>query len=145
MSAGVPGPPAERSRPAPTAATAASRRQRAAAAGCDRRGPRAGRPAGPGTGQASHRPGAIGRDMHGKRALYSGERPPDPRTNGVTVHCSRCAQATIVGAKRALLLLAPSLHLPLIRPRYPSLLRCPACHRISWVRLALAGQGQGRT
>jgi hypothetical protein len=140
MSAGGPGQPAEPSRPAPTAA--ASRRQRAAAAGFDRLGPRAGRLAGPGTGQASHRPGAIGRDMHGKRALYSGERPPDPRTNGVTVHCSRCAQATIVGAKRALLLLAPSLHLPLIRPRHPSLLRCPACHRISWVRLALAGQGR---
>jgi hypothetical protein len=75
--------------------------------------------------------------MQGKRALYSGERPPDPRTNGVTVHCARCAQATTVGAKRALLLLAPSLHLPIIRPRYPSLLRCPACHRMSWARLTL--------
>jgi len=120
---------------------AASRRERAAAAGFDRLRPRPGRPAGPGTGSTAHRPGAIGRDTHGKRALYSGERPPDPRTNGVTVHCSRCAQATTIGAKRALLLLAPSLHLPVIRPRYPSLLRCPACHRISWVRLALTGAG----
>ncbi|WP_232303684.1 hypothetical protein [Pseudofrankia sp. DC12] len=120
---------------------AASRRELAAAAGFDRLRPRAGRPAGPGTGSTAHRPGSIGRDTHGKRALYSGERPPDPRTNGVMVHCSRCAQATTVGAKRALLLLAPSLHLPVIRPRYPSLLRCPACHRISWVRLALTGAG----
>jgi hypothetical protein len=114
-----------------------SRREQAATAGLDRLRPRVGRVPAAAAGPAVHRPGAIGRDRHGKRALYSGEHPPDPRTNGVTVHCSRCAQATTVGAKRALLLLAPSLHLPVVRPRHPSLLRCPACHRVSWVRLSL--------
>jgi hypothetical protein len=120
---------------APAAAGGTSRRT-PAAAGFDRLRPRAGRPAA--AGPATPRPGAVGRDTHGKRALYSGERPPDPRTSGVTVHCSRCAHATMVGPRRALLLLTPSLHLPVVRPRYPSLLRCPACHRVSWVRLALS-------
>ncbi|WP_238438278.1 hypothetical protein [Frankia nepalensis] len=120
---------------APDAGPPASRRERAATAGFDRLRPRAGRPAP--AGAAAPRPGAIGRDMHGKRALYSGEHPPQARGAGITVHCSRCAGATTVGARRALLLLAPSLHLPVIRPRYPSLLRCPGCHRVSWVRLVL--------
>ncbi|OHV37542.1 hypothetical protein BCD49_15710 [Pseudofrankia sp. EUN1h] len=80
----------------------------------------------------------MGRDVHGKRALYSGEHPPAPHGSGVTVHCSRCRQATMVGARRALALLTPSLHLPVIRPRHPSLLRCPACRRVAWVRLTLS-------
>jgi hypothetical protein len=109
----------------------------AASAGFDRLRPRTGRPIGSDAAPPAPRPGAVGRDRHGKRALYSGEHPPEPHGPSVTVTCSRCGQATAVGARRALAVLAPSLHLPLVRPRFPSLLRCPACHRVSWVRLAL--------
>ncbi|WP_241841870.1 hypothetical protein [Pseudofrankia sp. BMG5.36] len=116
----------------------AGRRARAASAGFDRLRPRTGRSPASGEASSGSRPGVIGRDMHGKRALYSGERPPDPHGSGVTVNCSRCMQAATVGARRALTLLTPSLHLPIIRPRYPSLLRCPACRRVSWVRLTLS-------
>ncbi|MBX6390648.1 MAG: hypothetical protein IRZ08_16915 [Frankia sp.] len=97
------------------------------------------------------RPAPIGRDTHGKRALFSGENPPDPGGAGIVVRCSRCGQTTTVGPRAALRLLAPSLHLPFPRARHPSLLRCPACRRISWVRLGLrlpgraAGAGQTRT
>jgi|GEM_PF-3343070 len=121
-----------------SAERADSRHARAAAAGFDRLRPRAGRSLAAATPSSAPRPGAIGRDTHGKRALYSGEQPPEPHGSGVLVHCSKCAQETTVGAKRALALLVPSLHLPVIRPRYPSLLRCPACRRASWVRLTLS-------
>ncbi|KPM57412.1 hypothetical protein ACG83_06825 [Frankia sp. R43] len=82
-------------------------------------------------------PGAsTGRDAQGKRALYSGVRPPGNRSAVLTVDCSRCGRTSTVSLRRALWVLTPSVHLPLPR-RHPSLLRCPACGRPSWVRLAL--------
>jgi len=123
------------------AAEAGGRRERAASAGFDRLRPRTGPPAAAATVPQVSRPGAIGRDRHGKRALYSGERPPDPRGPSVTVTCSGCGRTTAVGARRALAVLLPSLHLPVVRPRFPSLLRCPACRRVRWVRLALGAGG----
>ncbi|EIV95718.1 hypothetical protein [Frankia sp. QA3] len=80
---------------------------------------------------------AVGRDAHGKRALYSGLRPTTPPNASLSVECSRCGQTSLLGAKQALWILTPSVHLPLVRPRHPSLLRCPTCRRMSWVRLGL--------
>ncbi|WP_026239632.1 hypothetical protein [Parafrankia discariae] len=102
-------------------------------------GPPPGGPAGSGSapGSGPGRPTtSIGRDAHGKRALYSGVRPPGPRTTNLTVTCSRCGRTSTIGLRRALWVLTPSVHLPLPL-RHPSLLRCPACGRPSWVRLAL--------
>ncbi|WP_242424309.1 hypothetical protein [Frankia sp. EI5c] len=106
----------------------------------------AGRPAAPGAG-TGRRPAAgasgpgpaVGRDAHGKRALYSGVRPPGGRSTALMVECSRCERTSAVSLRRALWVLTPSMHLPLPL-RHPSLLRCPACGRPSWVRLALRAQ-----
>ncbi|WP_018634532.1 hypothetical protein [Parafrankia elaeagni] len=90
----------------------------------------------PATDSAHGRGGSIGRDAHGKRALYSGVRPPGNRRPTLAIACSRCGRSSVVGLWRAFLVLTPSMHLPLPL-RHPSLLRCPACGRPSWVRLAL--------
>ncbi|ETA01268.1 hypothetical protein ThrDRAFT_04411 [Frankia casuarinae] len=79
----------------------------------------------------------VGRDAHGKRALYSGVRPVTPPNTSLTVNCSRCGQTSSLGAWHALRVLTPSVHLPLVRLRHPSLVRCPSCRRLSWVRLGL--------
>lgn len=112
----------------------AVRAQARASAGFDRLRPRGTRP----PAVTAKLPAAtIGRDVHGKRALYSGLRPVAPPTTSLTVACSRCGETSVIGARRALRVLTPSVHLPLIRPRHPSLLRCPTCCRLSWVRLGL--------
>lgn len=85
--------------------------------------------------RAGDRPvGAGAPDAQGKQALFSRSE----RSSGagrVSVRCSRCRAATSVGPIRAVRLLVPSLYVPL--RAYPSLLRCPACQRISWCRLSL--------
>ncbi|MCK9926071.1 hypothetical protein MXD62_02635 [Frankia sp. Mgl5] len=102
--------------------------------------PAGGRPSGPapvgGPGSPGRPTTSIGRDAHGKRALYSGVRPPGPRGTSLAVTCSRCGRTSTIGLRRALWVLTPSVHLPLPL-RHPSLLRCPACGRPSWVRLTL--------
>ena len=75
-------------------------------------------------------------DADGKRALFSAEEPSAP-LGAVTVACSRCGERTVVSARRALGLLVPSLHLPLLRPAPWSYLRCPACRRLAWVELTI--------
>jgi hypothetical protein len=79
----------------------------------------------------------IGKDACGKRALYSGESPPTAAVAGIVVECSRCQLRSTVGFGQALRVLIPSVHVLFIRLRYPSLLRCPACKKISWVRLGV--------
>ena len=115
------------------AARAARQRWRNATAGFDRLRPH--QPVGQ-RDQAETPATMIGRDAHGKRALYSGTRPA-PAAAGVEVTCSRCRRTSTVGLGRAVRVLTPSVHLPLLRGGHPSLLRCPACGKISWVRLSL--------
>ncbi len=79
----------------------------------------------------------VGRDAHGKRVLYSGMRPAAAPVAGLRVDCSRCGETCLLGAWRALRALTPSMHLPVMRQRHFSLVRCPVCRRVSWVRLAL--------
>lgn len=79
----------------------------------------------------------AGVDADGKRALFSTGRPHPVPATALEIICSRCGETTAAGARQALRALAPSLHLPLLRRDHPSFLRCPACERLSWVRLRL--------
>ncbi len=38
---------------------------------------------------------------------------------------------------QAVLAAVPSLHLPIVRKSYPSWMRCPACRKRTWVRVAV--------
>lgn len=104
------------------------------AAGFDRLPRRGPRPPGAGTASTGT---TVGRDVHGKRALYSGVRPTTPAHASLRVECGRCGETRLLGARQALRTLTPSVHLPVLRARHFSLLRCPTCRRVSWVRLGL--------
>ncbi|WP_225438238.1 hypothetical protein [Candidatus Frankia nodulisporulans] len=94
-------------------------------------------------GETSARPPAVpsgpsvGRDAHGKRVLYSGARPSPAPSAGLRLECSRCGGTRLLGTWQSLRVLTPSVHLPVMRARHFSLVRCPNCHRVSWVRLGL--------
>ena len=76
-------------------------------------------------------------DPQGKQALYSvTEQPPVP--GAVTVDCSSCGERSVVTPRQLVTLALPSVHLPLLRRGHPSWMRCPACRRRTWVRVALA-------
>jgi hypothetical protein len=75
-------------------------------------------------------------DPQGRQALYSTVvEAPAPGT--VTVECSACLEKTAVTPRRLVALAVPSLHLPLLRRGHSSWMRCPACHRRTWVRLVI--------
>jgi predicted RNA-binding Zn-ribbon protein involved in translation (DUF1610 family) len=93
-------------------------------------------------------------DAQGKRALFSSVAT-EPATRlvesgGVEVDCSRCGETTVLARPAALRLAFPALHLGvrvrrgerattlgLLRRRYPSWVRCPACGHTSWVRVTV--------
>jgi hypothetical protein len=75
-------------------------------------------------------------DADGKRALFSTAEQP-PMFGSVTVACSSCQERTVVSLGRAARLAVPSVHLPLLRPAPWSWVRCPACHRMSWVTVSV--------
>ncbi len=75
-------------------------------------------------------------DADGRRALFS--TAEQPATIGtVTIACSSCEERTVVSLLRAARLSVPSLHLPGLRPAPWSLMRCPACHHLTWVSLSV--------
>lgn len=75
-------------------------------------------------------------DPMGRRALYSDAEQP-PAFGAVTITCSSCEDTSVATPLALVALALPSLHLPLLRPRHPSWMRCPACGRRTWVRLGL--------
>jgi hypothetical protein len=99
-------------------------------------------PASSGGGQIPRRrtpmPGARV-DREGKDALFSNQTPPlgGVPLGALTVACSACRVTTTVTLAQAVLSAIPSVHLFLIRRRYPSWMRCPACHRRTWVSLGI--------
>ena len=99
--------------------------------GFDRLRPRRDRP-------ASHQRASAGRraDPQGRQALYSTVTEP-PAPGAVTVECSNCLEKTAVTPRQLVALALPSLHLPLIRRGHSSWMRCPACHRRTWVKLVI--------
>ncbi|WP_237702989.1 MULTISPECIES: hypothetical protein [Protofrankia] len=118
----------------------ARREAAAASAGFDRLRPRSAAQPPPAAHERFATPVTVGRDVHGKRALYSGGRPGTPVTpvaSGLDVMCSRCGQTTTLRPREAVALLIPSVHVPVPRLRHRSLVRCPACRRIAWVRIRL--------
>ena len=75
-------------------------------------------------------------DPEGRRALYSvvGQ---SPALGAVTIDCSSCERTSVVTPRRLIGLAAPSLHLPLLKRRHSSWMRCPACGQRTWVRVRL--------
>jgi hypothetical protein len=75
-------------------------------------------------------------DPEGRRALYSvvGQ---SPCLGSVAIDCSSCKRTSVVTPRRLIGLAAPSLHLPLVKRRHPSWMRCPACGQRTWVRVRL--------
>ena len=96
-------------------------------------------------------PVGVAHDSEGKRALFSSTHGDDrPGAGSVVVECARCNQRTVLAPFAALRAVMPSLHLAiglgrgdnestvgLVRRRHGSLMRCPACGRLSWVRVTL--------
>jgi hypothetical protein len=91
----------------------------------------------PRAGGTSGRRGPVGSDPLGRQSLYSVAEQP-PALGAVTVECSECGQTSVVTPRALLRLAIPSVHLPLLRGRHFSWLRCPSCDRRAWVRLGLS-------
>jgi len=92
-----------------------------------------------GEGTAASRPDdltpAAERDPLGRAALYSsGRKRPEPVFGTFLLECSACRRETPVTAGDLVRLGTPSLHLFLLK-RFPSLMRCPACGRRTWLRI----------
>ena len=87
-----------------------------------------------GEGRASR---AAAADPLGTRSLYSVAEQP-PAMGAISVECSSCERTSVVTPRSLLRLAVPSVHLPFLRGRYFSWLRCPACGRRTWVRLGLS-------
>jgi hypothetical protein len=75
-------------------------------------------------------------DPQGRQSLYSVSGQP-PAPGAVTISCSSCGENSVVTPRRLVRLALPSLHLPLVRRGHPSWMRCPACHRRTWVKVVL--------
>jgi uncharacterized protein with PIN domain len=78
------------------------------------------------------------RDQDGKRALFS--LTPETKSTAfgsVTINCGSCGEESVLTPLQALRAAVPSLHLPVVRRQFPSYLRCPACGKYAWTRLAI--------
>lgn len=90
--------------------------------------------------QSRPRPGfsAPRPDQEGKSALFSSPVTAAAAPLGaITLACSGCLVTTSLTPWRAMLAAVPSLHLPIVRKSYPSWMRCPACRKRTWVRVAV--------
>jgi uncharacterized protein (DUF983 family) len=89
-------------------------------------------------------------DTEGKRALFSSVETQRPVGAGISIECSRCGETTRLTPAAALRAAFPAIHLSvvvgrgdrestvgLLRRRYGSWLRCPACGRGAWTRVTL--------
>lgn len=76
-------------------------------------------------------------DREGKRALFSVDTPPPapPALGALRLTCSGCQTISALSPRQALLAVVPSVHLPILRRKYPSWMRCPACKKRQWVRV----------
>ena len=90
-------------------------------------------------------------DAEGKRALFSSTEGARPTGGGsILIECSRCGNVTGLTPTAALRAIFPAVHtsvtvargdrertLGLLRRRYGSWLRCPACGHGSWTRVTV--------
>ncbi|WP_153503669.1 hypothetical protein [Cumulibacter manganitolerans] len=49
--------------------------------------------------------------------------------------CSACHTPSRMGLLALMFAAVPSVHVPFLRPDYPSLMRCPRCHAYRWVNV----------
>ena len=101
--------------------------------GFDRIRPRSPGPAAPGH---AYRP----RDPEGRERLYSGgspEAPCRPLPFAATLECSACEARTTSTLPRAALQSLAGFHLPWVRRRYGSFMRCPACKHYTWMSVRI--------
>ncbi len=74
-----------------------------------------------------------GTDRSGRDALFS-TGPAEPGT--VLVECSACHARSRLGLGAvAVRIAAFSLYLPLLHPRHPHRIACPACEQVAWCRI----------
>lgn len=78
-------------------------------------------------------------DHEGRRALFTaGTELPDEASGGsVLISCGGCGEESVLTPVAALRLAVPSLHLPYLRSGHGSWMRCPACHRRTWVSVQI--------
>lgn len=76
-------------------------------------------------------------DVQGKRALFSVDAPSATARGAFRLTCSGCGATSSLTPRQALTAAVPSLHLPVLRRKFPSWMRCPACRRHRWVRIDL--------
>lgn len=90
-------------------------------------------------------------DAQGKRALFSSTEGARPTGGGaIQIECSKCGQVTGLTPTAALRAVFPALHtsvtvargerettVGLLRRRYGSWLRCPACGAAAWTRVTV--------
>lgn len=79
-------------------------------------------------------------DREGKRALFSVESPvasPPVARGALQLTCSGCGSISALSPRQAIQAALPSVHLPILRRKYPSWMRCPACQKHQWVRVEL--------
>ena len=75
------------------------------------------------------------RDPMGRMALFSEVEPQEPDAQPLWIECSSCLKETPVSPLDLVKAALPfSLHLPVVK-RYHSFMRCPACGRLTWVRV----------
>jgi len=81
-------------------------------------------------------------DLEGKRALFSATSAPavepTPAAFGsVVIDCGRCQTTTVLTPSAALQHVVPSLHLPYLKPKRGSWMRCPSCRHRTWVSVQI--------
>ena len=85
-------------------------------------------------------PSATGpRDHEGRRALFTAESmaPEVASTGAVVIDCGACGEESVLSASAALRHALPSLHLPFLKRDHGSWMRCPACHKHTWVSVQI--------
>ena len=81
------------------------------------------------------KPDLEDRDPMGRMALFSEIEPQEPGAQLLWIECSSCFKETPVSPVDLVRATLPfSLHFPLIK-RYHSFMRCPACRRLTWVKV----------
>lgn len=79
-------------------------------------------------------------DREGKRALFSVDAPPPSPSvarGALQLTCSGCGSVSALSPRQVVTAALPSIHLPILRRKFPSWMRCPACRRHQWVRVDL--------
>ncbi|MBA3743052.1 hypothetical protein [Sporichthya sp.] len=79
-------------------------------------------------------------DREGKRALFSVDAPPPTPSaarGALQLTCSGCGSVSALSPRQVIVAALPSLHLPILRRKFPSWMRCPACCSHQWVRVEL--------